>query len=138
MFTNVGVNIKKYVKLLFGISAFLTLVITIFLMYIIIEAGGDGLALVVLLVGGLVIVVEWIGTWIVYGYGELVDRVIRIEQYQNPNKSAKHIPNPAPSPATAPAPAPNPEDRYSTLLSLRTQGLISQEEFDEAVSKFDV
>ncbi len=67
-------------------------------------------------------IVAWVGSWLVYGFGELVDKTCDIER--NTRDKTK-------SEAQAKADL----GRISKLEKLRAQGLITEEEYKKAISK---
>lgn len=92
-------------------------------------------------------IVAWIGSWLVYGFGELIDKTAEIARNTSsgtygaapmpapmaaPMRAPMAAPMAAPMPAPAPAPAPMAnaqQSRANELASLYEQGLITQEEY---------
>ena len=127
MYTNIGRKIKALAKILFYIPS----VIIIIIVLVALSQSGEW-GIIALLGGGLIILMNWISSWFLYGFGELIDKTAAIERYLNPN------PNPPSAQADTPSHASSgstssPQERYTKLVSLRAQGLITEEEFQNAV-----
>ena len=75
MYDNIGKKIKGLAKVLFIIEAIAAAIAGVALMV------GDGrlfpIGLLVLLVGPLL---AWVSSWLLYGFGELIDKVCDIER----------------------------------------------------------
>lgn len=89
------------------------------------SSGGDlliGLGLPLIFLGPLF---SWIGSFVLYGYGDMITRVRRIERklYGQENEEEEKS-NSA-----------GKDDRLAKLQSLREQNLISEEEYWDAVEK---
>ena len=137
MYTDIGMKIKNLTKTIFIIQAVVYFILGIVLAFMLGEFSILGI-----LTGGILILFSWISTWLLYGFGEIVDRICKIEERMNPQikvtvKQAKN----APAPASAPAPQPAPESKassdevYDNLLGLLALGRITEEEFNDALSK---
>ena len=84
------------------------------------------------LVGAAVLpVIIWISSWVLYGFGELV------ENATNNQKTAPVAQKSTPVMAKPAAHAPQQDvsERIRNLQNLRAQGLITEEEFQQALTK---
>jgi hypothetical protein len=68
-------------------------------------------------------IVAWVSSWLLYGFGELIDKACDIERNTRGGERK--------SEAQAKA---DPE-RISKIEKLRSQGLITEEEYQQAISK---
>lgn len=89
------------------------------------SSGGDlliGLGLPLIFLGPLL---SWIGSFVLYGYGDMITRIRRIERklYGQENEEEEK------------SDSAGKDDRLAKLQSLREQNLISEEEYWNAVSK---
>ncbi len=106
-FDRIGKKIKGFVKVLFYLQVIVYGVLALFLA-ISIAPIGILIGLLIFIVGSLV---AWISSWMLYGYGELIDKTTDIaEILQGKN------------------------NRGDVLKRLLSQNLISQEEYNESVS----
>ena len=89
MYKNIGKKIKGLVKVLLTISIIFIAIAAIAGIIALIaginDSGmGAGVAILciigILLVAGIWILITWISTWILYGYGEIIDKVSDIEK----------------------------------------------------------
>lgn len=71
LFDNIGAKIKIIAKVLFGLGVVAGLVIA----YFVSQKGNDNLAMIVFFVG---ILISWFSTYLLYGFGELVDNSQKI------------------------------------------------------------
>lgn len=115
MYDNIGGKIKGLAKVIFIIEAAICVIAGLVL------ASEDEAGILLLLLGPAV---AWISSWLLYGFGELIEKTSVIAyNTSNANK-------------TAPAPAPQVNadvERIRKLQSLRAQGLISEEEYQRAM-----
>lgn len=118
MYDNIGGKIKVLAKVIFIIEA--------------IAAAITGIALMatdeyLLPIGFLVMIagpiVAWISSWLLYGFGELIEKTCQIER----NTRGDEI--------KSESPAKDDSERIHTIERLRCQGLISEEEYQQAISK---
>ena len=89
------------------------------------SSGGDlliGLGLPLIFLGPLF---SWIGSFVLYGYGDMITRIRRIERklYGQENEEEEK------------SDSAGKDDRLAKLQSLREQNLISEEEYWNAVEK---
>ena len=129
MFNNIGKKIKVLATILFFVEAAAAVITGISLM-----AADEFLiptGFLVMMVGPVVV---WILSWFMYGFGEIIDKLSAIEKNTR-GEQPTAAQAPAPAPAQAPIPAPTDEDRIQRLERLRAQGLISEAEYQQALSK---
>lgn len=117
MYEDIGKKIKGMAKVIAIVQAVLLLIGGIVMMaaasYLIVPG------LLTMLLGP---VLAWLGSWVLYGFGELVDKTCDIERKM----------------AGAPAHDEQKQtdfERRRTLERLRASGAISEEEYQEAVKK---
>lgn len=67
--------------------------------------------------------VAWVSSWLLYGFGELIDKVCDIEVNNRFGKQKSGVQ------------AKNELDRVKKLEKLRSEGLITEEDFQNAVAK---
>ena len=115
MYDNIGSKIKTLAKASFAIVAIASIVGGLALL-----DGTDGWSLVLVFVGPLM---AWISSLALYGFGELIETVSNIEQSVVRNKASAKVQTNA---ETA---------RNDRLEKLRAQGLITDEEYLNALSK---
>lgn len=89
------------------------------------SSGGDlliGLGIPLIFLGPLF---SWIGSFVLYGYGDMITRIRRIERklYGQENEEEEK------------SDSAGKDDRLAKLQSLREQNLISEEEYWDAVDK---
>jgi hypothetical protein len=129
MFKNIGRKIKGLVKTVFIIQTILAVVAGIAIMTI-----DEELIVVGALVMIILPIIFWISSWLLYGYGELIDKVSEIAKNTKPVErpvvyerrapetpsqtyapAPQRAPTPAPTPTPAPAPdpAPQPTEPYA-------------------------
>ena len=122
-------NIGKKIKVLAVVSCIIV-AITAFIMGIVLMATSEDLILLGLLVmlGGPV--VSWISSWILYGYGELIEKACNIDY--NVRAVYLNVRGDEPkSNISAKAEA----ERLKKLENLRARGLITEEEYKQAIFK---
>ena len=119
MYDNIGGKIKGLAKATFIVEAIATVITGIGLMasddYIMIPVG-----LLVMVIGP---VVAWVSSWSLYGFGELIDKTCDIARntYGGERKSE--------------AQSKVDYERINKIEKLRSQGLITEEEYQQAISK---
>ena len=118
MYDNIGGKIKGLAKASFIIST-IAEVITGFV-YCSID---EDLILYGLLFMFVAPIISWVSSWVLYGFGELIDTACEIEQ--NTRGGAKK---------QEAQPKVDPE-RISKIEMLRSQGLITEDEYQQAISK---
>ena len=114
MFENIGKKIKGLTKTIFYIGCAIPIVVGIILM-----AMEEDLLLVGLLVMVVGVFLSWISVWLLYGYGELIDKVCDIERNTRLADDS-------------PEAISNKTDKFKDLLS---QGLITQEDYEQLIQK---
>ncbi len=118
MFENVGRKIKGFVKIIFWIEAIASVVAGIVYMATAWDTQWIGLFIAA---GG--ILVAWISSWMLYGYGEIIDKLIEIERNTRGSGKKSETQEKIDS------------ERLGNLERLRAQGLITEEEYQQAASK---
>jgi hypothetical protein len=118
MYDNIGGKIKGLAKATFIVEAIAAVITGIAFM-----AMDDDLVPVGLLVMILGPIVAWVSSWLLYGFGELIDKTCDIARntYGGERKSE--------------AQAKVDSERINKIEKLRTQGLITEEEYQKAISK---
>lgn len=115
MFENIGKKIKVLAKVIFFIEA-ISAIIAGFVLCM----EEDEMLIIISFVGPIV---AWISSWLLYGFGELIDKVCDIE------KSTRNIT------ATPENPTRSETVRRDQLESLRLKGMISEEEYQNALAR---
>ena len=119
MYDNIGKKIKIMAKVIFVIG----LIISLIAGFIIIGISQQ-LVLISLLIFVVGPIFFWISTWLLYGFGELIDKTCDIERNtrggQKKSKAQSEIDT----------------DKIDKIERLRSQGLISEEEYQRAISKY--
>ncbi len=115
MFDNIGFKIKNVAIFLFWGGAICS-VIAGFAML----EDTDGLSLLLALIG---VLASLISAWFLYGFGEIIDKLCDIERNtrNGERKSNAQVKEEA--------------ERISQIEKLRSEGLITEEEYQQAVSK---
>lgn len=118
MYDNISGKIKGLAKASFIVGAIAAVITGIVIM-----ASDEDMipvGLLVMVVGPLV---AWVSSWLIYGFGELIDKVCAIARntYCGERKSETQ-------PKTD-------YERISRIENLRSQGLITEEEYQQAISK---
>ena len=127
MYSNIGGKIKA---LAIGLFAVETLASVFYSLVMVVEDPDMiVLAFLTILFGPIV---AWISTWLLYGFGELIDKATEIAENTAPKKNAPAAKPAAPVAANAVA---EKQARIDALLKLREQGLISEEEYQQALTK---
>lgn len=111
MFTNIGKKIKTVAK----VSCLILMLASVIAGIIVIADGNYALVGVGLLIVGPVLM--WIGSFMTYGFGELIEKVTEIAQNTASGKG---------NPAT---------DKQKKLDQLLASGLITEEEYRNASTK---
>lgn len=120
MYDNIGGKIKGLAKAIFIVEAIAVVITGIALM----AFDGDmiPLGLLVMVVGPLV---AWVSSWLLYGFGELVDKTCDIARNTHGGERKSE------------AQLKVDYERISKIEKLRSQGLITEEEYQQAISKND-
>ena len=118
MFENIGKKIKGLVKTIFIIESVASVIIGIVILALSEEFNIIGL---LVMAGG--ILVAWLSSWLLYGYGEIIDKLTDIER--NTRGAA----------GDSDVRAELAYKRNEKLERLRAKGLITEEEYQEAVTR---
>lgn len=121
MYDNIGGKIKGLAKWTFAVEAIAAVICGF--MLIVEDFDMILLGLLVIAVGPLV---AWAFSWLLYGFGELIDNTDIIAR----NTRGTEIKNPV-------TPAPGVSERISKIEDLRSKGLITEEEYQRAISKVE-
>ena len=119
MYENIGKKIKGLAQILFIVGAIAAAIIGMVLM--IISTSFILLGVLTLFLGPIL---SWIGSWLLYGFGELIDKTCDIERN---TRGASKEDNPSQTNAIS--------DKIKTIEDLRSKGLITEEEYRRAISK---
>ncbi|OLA93426.1 MAG: hypothetical protein BHW64_06815 [Candidatus Melainabacteria bacterium LEY3_CP_29_8] len=119
MYNNIGNKIKYLAKTAFIVGAIISVIIGILL----ITAGLNGIitpvGVLILFVGPFI---SWLSSWLLYGFGELIDKISLIELNLNHVNSGV-------------------QTKYSDLTrkqeleNLHSKGLITDDEYNQSISK---
>lgn len=118
MYDNIGGKIKGLAKAIFIVGAIAAVIAGVAIM------GSDEETIVI---GSLVMIfgplIAWVSSWLLYGFGELIDKTCDIARntYGGERKSE--------------AQSKVDYERISKIERLRSQGLITEEEYQQAISK---
>ncbi len=116
-YVNVGGKIKGLAKVIFIISAIITGMLGLVMLVFAARFENPLAIFAVLILAGLGILMAWISSWMLYGYGEIITKLTDIER----NTSG----------ASDGANGHDPAGRYGDerLKRLREEGLITEEEY---------
>ena len=117
MYDNIGGKIKSLAKASFIFASIVEIIAGLALI------ASEEMILTGLLVLVLGPVVSWVSSWMLYGFGELIDKACEIEQ------------NTRSGLAKSSAQAKADSERIAKIEKLRSQGLITEEEYQRAISK---
>ena len=123
MYNNIGKKIKILATIMGIVEAAAAFMVGVVLLIDSIDWGDEELipvALLIMLVGP---VVAWISTWMLYGFGELIDKTCDIA------RNTRTVTGKSETQAKIDL------DRISQIERLRAQGLITEEEYRRAVMK---
>ncbi len=115
MFDNIGGKIKGLAKVLFWIEAISAVIAGLVTVEV-----TEGFSLLFALAG---ILVAWISSWFLYGFGEIIDKLCDIERNTRGGERKSEAQVRVDS------------ERISKIEKLRSQGLITEEEYQQAISK---
>ena len=118
MYDNIGRKIKIFAKASFAVEAIGAFITGIVLMAI--DEDLIAWGIILMLLGP---VVAWVSSWILYGYGEIIEKTCEIERNTRGGERK--------SEAQAKVDA----ERISKIERLRSQGLITEEEYQQAMTK---
>lgn len=147
MYDNIGRKLKGLAKALFAIEAIIFGICGL----VLISADNDFavLGFLVIILGFLV---SWISSWFLFGFGELIESNCEIAQHMRNNdfcpqsmpqhRNVSHQSNPTQNGEIEPNDFDqtqpinqNDNQRIQELINLRSQGLITEAEFDLAIGK---
>ena len=133
MYKNIGKKIKTLATVIFALDAIGFFIGGIVLIVVGADSrrGGEEailLGIAMMIVGPLF---AWIASWMLYGFGELIDKTAEIAE--NTRTGANGAPQYQPVGGTA-APVQNQAQRMAELNDMLRTGLISQEEYNAAVN----
>ena len=118
MYDNIGGKIKGLAKATFIVEAIAAVITGIALM-----ASDEDMIPVGLLVMVAGPIVAWVSSWLLYGFGELIDKTCDIERNTRGGERKSE------------AQAKVDSERISKIEKLRSQGLITEEEYQQAINK---
>ena len=118
MYDDIGGKIKGLAKATFIIGAIAAVIIGI--MFMALDDELIGIGLLIMILGPIV---AWVSTWFLYGFGELIEKTCDIAR----NTYGGEIKSEAQSKVDY--------GRISKIENLRSQGLITEEEYQQAISK---
>ena len=118
MFDNIGGKIKGLAKAIFYVEA-----VAAFIAGIVIMSEGDEMILFGLLIWVVGPLVAWVSSWFLYGFGEIIDKLCAIERNTRGGERKSEAQEKIDS------------ERISKIENLRSQGLITEEEYQQAISK---
>ena len=117
MFDNIGGKIKGLAKVLFWLEAIASVIVGLVLV-----EDTEGLSLLLAIAG---VLVAWVSSWFLYGFGEIIDKLCDIERNTRGGERKSE------------AQSKVDYERISKIEKLRSQGLITEEEYQQAISKND-
>ena len=120
MYDNIGGKIKSLAKAVFIVEAIAAVIAGIALM-----ASDDDMVPFGLLVMAVGPLVAWVSSWLLYGFGEIIDKLCDIERNTRGGERKSE------------AQSKVDYERMSKIERLRSQGLITEEEYQQAISKND-
>jgi hypothetical protein len=120
MYDNIGGKIKGLAKAVFIVEAIAAVITGIALMAS--DEDMIPIGLLVMVVGPLV---AWASSWLLYGFGELIDKTCDIARNTHGGERKSE------------AQSKVDYERVSKIEKLRSQGLITEEEYQQAISKND-
>jgi len=126
MFRNIGKKIKVLALIIFIIETAAAVITGISMMAVdefLIPSG-----FLVLVAGP---VVAWISSWFMYGFGEIIDKLTAKEKNTRGEQSAPIQPQ---APVQQPIQQQVPSERIQRIENLHAQGLISEDEYQQAIS----
>ncbi len=115
MFDNIGSKIKTLAKVVFWVEAVIAVIVSLALL-----DATEGLSLLYSILGVLAALIT---AWFLYGFGEIIDKLCQIEKNtrsgdtQSDTQSKSDL------------------ERLDKIEKLRAEGLITEEEYQKAISK---
>lgn len=127
MYNNIGGKIKVLAIISFALTA-----LAFFISGIALMADDDDFIFLGMLMmfGGPVL--GWISSWLIYGFGELIVKATEIARNTQGGQTAPQAPVVNQAAPQAPVASPARNDHLQNLLN---QGLISQDEYEQAMAK---
>ncbi len=124
MFNNIGEKIKGVAKIVFYIEVLAAIIISAYLM-----VSDENLVVIGIIIGAVIILISYFSHWLLYGFGELIDKTSSIERLLRGanGTTVGTIKSEAQSKSDA--------EKMKKLDSLRSQGLITEEEYRNALSE---
>jgi len=121
LYQNIGEKIKSMAKAVFVLGTLASIIMGIIIIGEEVFEYDAAFGVIMLIVGPII---AWVSSWITYGFGELIEKASSIDRKMNSNGNAKSetqtkIDN----------------ERIVKLERLRSQGLITEEEYQTALSK---
>ena len=136
-FDNIGKKIKNFTKWYCWIMIILCWIAAIVGFIILLDESEEVAFLP--LIGGLVApFIIWIGSWVMYAFGELVDKTCDIAAGNRPVVGGAPVysnPNAPAAPVVSKTKAAEMNKRIAQIEDLRSKGLITEEEYREAIAK---
>ena len=130
LYSNIGGKIKSWAKGIFVVEAIAAIIGGIIAMCTSVSdvyPGGYEVDSTQLIIGLLVLVlgpfVALVSTWVLYGFGELIEKTCAIERNTRGGEKKSETQSQID------------DERIRKLESLRSQGLITEEEYQQAISK---
>lgn len=117
MYDNIGRKIKGLAKAVFIVEAIAAVITGIVLMASYLN---PIIGLLVMVVGPLV---AWVSSWLLYGFGELIDKTCDIARSTHGSERKSE------------AQSKVDYERVGKIERLRSQGLINEEEYQQTISK---
>jgi len=115
MFDNIGGKIKGLAKVLFWLQVIAAVIVGFVLV-----GDTEGLSLLFTLAG---VPVASISAWFLYGFGEIIDKLCDIERNTRGGETKSEAQSKVDS------------ERVNKIEKMRSQGLITEEEYQQAISK---
>ncbi len=115
MFKDIGGKIKVFTKVLLLLEAVAAVVVGFALIEV-----TDGLSLLYAIAG---VIVAWISSCFIYGFGEIIDKLCDIERNTRSGEKKSEAQTKVDN------------RRMSKIEKLRAQGLITEAEYQQAISK---
>lgn len=115
MFNNIGGKIKGLAQVLFWLEVVAAVIVGIVLV-----EDTEGISLLFAIAG---VIVAWISAWFLYGFGEIIDKLCDIERNTRGGERKSEAQSKVDS------------ERINKIEKLRSQGLITEEEYQRAISK---
>lgn len=118
MYDNISGKIKILAKVEFIVGSILSVIAGIALMF-----QSESLFLLSLLEIAAGVLLAWVASWFIYGFGELIEKTCDIARntYGSERKSS--------------AQSKVDDERIGKIERLRSEGLITEEEYQQAISK---